>query len=272
VPLFDPTSSVAEEALAFLYAACGPALASLIGEKKYSNRFIQSLVSAADRALESDTPYVRVAVLSVLVRIVAAEPSASNLNDPVGTGDGSFGDLLLNGLIRVSTRRLWGSFGRVFHAAAPSLSSILPATAKAVLQFFREVVDAGDATAVLFVEAFALCVQVGRCRALLVEIFRAREVVAGLVGGGRIPAARAIVERFADAVEEEQDENGGKIARAVAAVDKAALFPDVELFPRRAYEISIDTHRAVEQWIDGLIARKFAREHEGLAKVGPAHK
>jgi hypothetical protein len=283
VPIFDPYSAVAGEALSFFYIAIlfQPALVTTIAENGYSNGFVQNLVFAAELTFESvGFCYLHTILLSAILRIVANPIAAEKLNEGFDgefactfqPTKGSFADTLLSVCLHFSGREAWPSVACILHTIAPFVTAVAPQTAKGLIKFFAQAAEEEGLVAVLIAEAFAAVVQRrGRKSALLLEIARAGQLFQAKSGTAdpKLARALAVVLRFVEAVAGVQ---GKKIAAAVKAVDPEQVFPEIQAFTRRPHIVGKEMERTWREWSRTLFARAFDWELHQLkvAKDQPA--
>jgi hypothetical protein len=277
VPLFDPYSAVAGEALSFFATAIlfHPTLIATIAENGFSNAFIQNLVFAAELAFEAiGFCYLHTIVISAIRRLLTNPLAADKLNEPF-TGafsctfqpsKGSVADLLLSVCLRFPGSEAWLSVACIVHTVAPRLAVLAPQTAKGIVGLFAQ---AEGFAAVLLAEAFAIVVQQrGRKSALLLEIARAAPLFRAKSGAAdpKLAQPLGIVLHFVEAV---GGVHGKKIAAAVKAVDTEQLFPEVQPFTRKAQIVGKEMEKTWGQWSGALFAKAFESEFHQLMAAKP---
>jgi hypothetical protein len=261
-PLFDPTSPVADEALAFFHLAIwhAPALPQLVAATGRSNAFIFALISSAKVQFEKSR--VLAVIFSVVLQLLAVPEACQSLNDPLPSNDGSYADFLLTVCTEVCPPALWVPFGRIFHTLAPALRTVTGTTATAVIAFFARIADSGDEAHWVWIEAFARIVQkrVDPSTKFRAAIFKARALFESFEGStqARVGPSAEIILRFVRAA---------ATGKAAQKIDATLLFPEVEDFPRKPTVVTAETLQEWAAWLDELFAKAFQSEIAQLREL-----
>jgi hypothetical protein len=259
-PLFDSTSPISEEALAFFHlSVClHPQLASLVATTNQSNTFIVSLATtAAHHFAKSGYSPILAILFSSILQLLAVSDAAIRLNDEIPGFRSSYANRLISLCTQVCTRELRIAFGRILRAISPYLSSVTSETAEEVLSLFETIVIDGDKAVLIWTEAFALLVQQESPGSpeFRAQIFAEREVFARLEGQeeSRLKLAVGIILQFIAAV----------------GTEKSEVFPQVELFQLHPTVITTETASEWTVWINELFVRAFVNELRELDEIEP---
>jgi hypothetical protein len=268
-PLFDPTSPVSDQALAFLHMALtgGPQFAECVASTGHSNPFIFSLATAVSLQIERDEQsHILPVLLSSILQLVAIPEVCTNLNAslPANTESrfrGSYADVLLGACTSVCPLSLWSQFGRIFHTLAPFLSNVTPDTVSAIMVFFTTIAASENPAQSVWFEAFARLVQAPSTSPnFRAQIFTSRHLFVPFEGSteARVGPAAAIVLRFTNAA---QTKAGAR------AIDVASIFPEIEQFLRKPLVLTTEMEKEWIAFLDELFVNAFHDEINEIRKL-----
>jgi hypothetical protein len=271
VPVFEPLSPLANEAVSFLYTALvlQPSIPQFLAVHLYSNTFVFYLISAAELVFEkSGFSFVHTLLFSSIIRIVAEPKAAAALNAPRAHDlqfafqppPGSYGDLLLNIAVHVcQSEGAWTWAARIFHAIAPFISHVSLQTGFGVLSLFEQASAADSSAMALFLDGFAAVVQRSQPpeNGLIVAIFQRARTFRTLKvpqSSGRalgVILAFLMVARKLARAEQKSILTAEEAAQLFAQIEIAKSFPQTQAFTRKEPELA-DRLPGWREWSDNL--------------------